>query len=559
MTDSILPDAQGPALIALVQERVTVDTAVEETGAVRVRVVVDTHDEPVALERVVGQVCVERVPVDRVVDRRRAPWQDGDVTVIPVYAEVAVVERRLVLQEEIRLHLHTRSTVTEQQVPVRRQRAVVERRLADGRWVAVQAAAAGDGPPRAGPGLPGHPDLQSSRSMTMGQTVVGVFDRYAEAERAAQQLRESGFEDSVQVTERLDDETARTAGPADASAPTSAAQDEGVFAHVRNFFSSIFGSDDDHEVGAYAEAVRRGGGVVKVEVEQASEVEAARAALLRAGAVDLDERADAWRAAGWRDDAADVRAGTSAGIGDDLSAGPTVRAGEALAPESSVSASTSARGADVAGAEEVVPVVREELQVGKRTVTTGGVRIYARTVETPVTETVSLRSERAVVDRRPVDRPATEADLDALGETTIEVRETTEQPVVGKEARVVEEVRVGKVVEHHTQDVTDTVRNTEVAVEPIEPQRRDLATDSGGDDDFRSHFQSRLAASGSRFEDYEPAYRYGAGLSADSRYSGRSWDTVEPDLRRDWERSHPGSDWERFKSAVRHGWERLTG
>src|SRR5205085_11303383 len=80
-------------------------------------------------------------------------------------------------------------------------------------------------------------------------------------------------------------------------------------------------------------------------------------------------------------------------------------------------------------ASDVIPVVREELEVGKRTVGTGAVRVYARAVTTPVSETVALRSEHAEIERRPVDRPATAEDLAALRDRTVEVRETAEKAV----------------------------------------------------------------------------------------------------------------------------------
>jgi Heat induced stress protein YflT domain len=59
------------------------------------------------------------------------------------------------------------------------------------------------------------------------------------------------------------------------------------------------------------------------------------------------------------------------------------------------------------------------------------------------------------------------------------------------------------------------------------------------------------------FDEFEPAYRYGWGLSRNERYRGRSWADIETDARRDWEQRYPNS-WERFKSAVRRGWERTT-
>ena len=82
--------------------------------------------------------------------------------------------------------------------------------------------------------------------------------------------------------------------------------------------------------------------------------------------------------------------------------------------------------------------------MGKRSYQRGGVRVYSHTVDTPVEEKVRLRDERVYVDRQPVDRPVTDADLRGEQEKVIEVKEFAEEPVVEKRARVVEEVRVGK-------------------------------------------------------------------------------------------------------------------
>ena len=122
-----------------------------------------------------------------------------------------------------------------------------------------------------------------------------------------------------------------------------------------------------------------------------------------------------------------------------------------------------------AAAETAIPIVEEDLNVGKRTVDAGGVRIYRRVVEIPVEEQVTLREEHAFVDRRPVDRAVTEADLLAQGERVIELTETAQEVVVGKEARVVEEVRVGKEGIDRVETVRDTVRHTEVEIEEIDP------------------------------------------------------------------------------------------
>src|SRR5947209_7449648 len=102
-------------------------------------------------------------------------------------------------------------------------------------------------------------------------------------------------------------------------------------------------------------------------------------------------------------------------------------------------------------ASQVIPVVEEAIQVGKRRVLRGGVRVYSRITEQPVEESIGLREERVRVDRQRVDRPVTQADLAAGREQVIEVEEFAEEPVVSKQARVVEEVRVGKEVSQKTE------------------------------------------------------------------------------------------------------------
>lgn len=121
--------------------------------------------------------------------------------------------------------------------------------------------------------------------------------------------------------------------------------------------------------------------------------------------------------------------------------------------------------ADTMSAETAIPVVEEELVVGKRAVNQGGVRIYRRVVEVPVEESVNLREEHVTVERHAVDRAVTDAD--AFRDRTIELTETAEEAVIGKNARVVEELLVGKKSSEHTETIHDTVRKTEVEVEEI--------------------------------------------------------------------------------------------
>lgn len=199
-----------------------------------------------------------------------------------------------------------------------------------------------------------------------------------------------------------------------------------------------------------------------------------------------------------------------------------------------------------------ISVIEESLEVGKREVEVGTVHVKSHVVETPVTESVTLREEHAAVERRPVDRPASVADLDAFKEETIEIRQTAERAVVSKTARVVEEIVVGKTATTNTQEIKDTVRKTVV---DIERDKEVTSIAQNYHDDFQNHY----AITGARYEDYAPAYEYGSAIANDNRYANRSWEEIENSARSDWQAKYPECDWDRFKAAARHGWTKVTG
>jgi stress response protein YsnF len=105
--------------------------------------------------------------------------------------------------------------------------------------------------------------------------------------------------------------------------------------------------------------------------------------------------------------------------------------------------------------------------VGKKVVETGGVRLRSRIIEKPVEETIRLREEHVNVERRKVDREATDADFNNFKDETIEVREHGEVPVVNKNVKVVEEVSVNKTVDQREETIRDNVRRKEVDVENV--------------------------------------------------------------------------------------------
>jgi len=134
---------------------------------------------------------------------------------------------------------------------------------------------------------------------------------------------------------------------------------------------------------------------------------------------------------------------------------------------------TGSRDIGTTEGEVAIPVVEEEIRVGKREVESGGVRVNVNVEETPVQEQVTLREERVEVERRPVDRPVDASTVSgAFQEGTFEVRERDEQAVVQKEARVVEEVVINKDVEQRTETIQDTVRRTDVDVQQVPGQTR---------------------------------------------------------------------------------------
>ena len=223
---------------------------------------------------------------------------------------------------------------------------------------------------------------------------------------------------------------------------------------------------------AYAEGVRRGHALVAVRCDD-DEVDRVVDILDGDDVLDLDEQQDTWRSEGWSHQGSGVAdlggtATTSAG----MMGGAGATSGGAL---SGMTERTSmqddrlhAQGSSTAQGDEVIPVVEEELHVGKREVGHGRVRIRSHVVERPVQEQVTLREERVAVERRPVEgtmHAGSVNDGDLFRERTIEMEERSEEAVVSKEARVVEEVVVRKEADQRTETISDTVRKTEVEVD----------------------------------------------------------------------------------------------
>jgi uncharacterized protein (TIGR02271 family) len=434
----------------------------------------------------------------------------------------------------------------------------------------------------------------------MQHTLVAVFELRREAEQARDELLAGGFSrDEVQLSNA--DATGQT-DSATGRPTTQLAEephDEGIGSSIKHFFKGIFGTDSSPHAQKYSDAVSRGHHVLVVHAADEPEIERAADIVERHGPVDIDEKAVEWAGgapvahpesmrmsgAGGMQQSAQASAQSASGsaqsaslmghqgdrnlfqqqsLNDEVPRGATYQEpmGDSgilsTSGASQQGASSSLQGSQQrdtsSNAGTAIPVVEERLKVGKREVQRGGVRVFSRVVATPVSESIGLREEHVNVERHKVDQPISTGDTTAFKEQRIEMRETAEEPVVEKTARVVEEVVVGKQVTERQQEISDTVRHTEVQVES-------LGIDSESDTAFRSHWSSNYASGGGRYDEYAPAYSYGSEMAGSDKYRGRKWNDIESDLRSDWDKRQGGggaSTWAKFKDAVKHGWDRIT-
>jgi hypothetical protein len=144
---------------------------------------------------------------------------------------------------------------------------------------------------------------------------------------------------------------------------------------------------------------------------------------------------------------------------------------------------------------------------------------------------------------------------------------TEEEVTVEKRPVVYEEVEVGKRVSQGTESVDATVRREELRVDDqgnalqgtgaraTGGTPRDWTSAMPG---YRQRWQQQYGNSGQRWEDVEPAYQYGYGLRDQPQYRDRGWSDIEPDVRRDWSRTHPDTPWDRAGQAIRDAWDRAT-
>jgi len=263
----------------------------------------------------------------------------------------------------------------------------------------------------------------------MAQTVVGFFDDADDARRAVEELQEHGISQNNIDFSTGGSSTSNTSTTSDAD-NTSGRNNDGENGITR-FFNSLFGADSD-DARKYSRVGSRSNYIVTVHADSDDEAEDAADILDDCGAIDVDERAS-----GYGETSYDLQSNPSSQDYD--------------------------QGRSKAG--DSINRIEEDIEIGKREVETGRVRLRSRIVETPVEEHVRLREEHVNIERNPVDRRVSSDELANFEEQDIEITERAEVPVVNKEARVVEEIRVNKEVEETDRVVKDTVRKTEVDID----------------------------------------------------------------------------------------------
>jgi uncharacterized protein (TIGR02271 family) len=287
----------------------------------------------------------------------------------------------------------------------------------------------------------------------MVEHIVAIFESNASAAGAAQSLADLGIPASA---------VRQYAGGEMASSRVDHAAAPATHSSGGGFWSWLFGeesvtattaSDYGDDIDAYDRRAKAGNFVLSVTVDDDTKIHQVITILEAHDPIDIDEHTEGDPSTGV---ATAVSTGAS-GAARTFSSGNVAKVGAVG------STTPSGRVDGVNGSEEVIPLSEEKLEVGKRTVDRGATRIRRYVVEKPAEENVTLRGERVTVERRtPIE--AVTPGAGTFEERTVEVRETTEEPVVAKTARVVEEVVVGREATERTETVKDKVRREEVEI-----------------------------------------------------------------------------------------------
>ena len=306
----------------------------------------------------------------------------------------------------------------------------------------------------------------------MSRTVTALFDSRSEAEAAKARLTSSSIDaDNVRIIDKS------------SSGGTTGSSSEGNGGFWASLKEAFLPDEDRH---AYGEGISRGGFMLCAQVDEDRADEAIQI-LDESDSVDFDQRQQEWRSDGWSGYNSEAGAGafgTGSTSGDQFGADSTTGFGTTTGTSAGMTGAGSfgSQERNQTVSEENIPIVEEELRIGKREVSRGGAKVRSYIREVPVQEQVMLREEHVSVERRPVTDTSRTADLnddDLLRERNIDMTATAEEAVVSREARVTEEVVVRKTAEERLENVQDTVRRTEVDIDEDESGASDRSAFGG--------------------------------------------------------------------------------
>ena len=117
--------AEESGVLRLFAEDAAISRQVVETGRVRVAKVTRTRDHLIDELLAHTRFEVNRVPIGRLIDTVPPIKEDGDLTIVPIVEETVVVERRLMLKEELHIRRVETTERYQETVKLRFQRAEV--------------------------------------------------------------------------------------------------------------------------------------------------------------------------------------------------------------------------------------------------------------------------------------------------------------------------------------------------------------------------------------------------------------------------------------------------
>ena len=368
----------------------------------------------------------------------------------------------------------------------------------------------------------------------MRQSVLGVFDSYADARSAQRALGDAGMAQANIAVYSASVDTPNGKGP---RVYTPGGDDtrhhKPVFDQLERLFGRLFPTGEyPPETEDYRELVRRGGTLVCADVSE-TEVDMAVELMCRAGAADIDERANAWRHASTRTGMPEHGQQRShPGERDDAShyEAPSASSAASMGAASATGASDTHSTRFASGGPRTVG--------GMQQVTTKQTqgRGSAEGAESRLGRGADYSTNRGI-NRGPNTGPNAGQSSGPNGGSASDSglnSSLNRSPDNGPNQSMSRE-RVG-----------DPLMGTPLDDDPYESE-------------FRRDYNAHYANTGASYDEYRRAYTHGAALGQDERYRGYDWQQVEPSAREDWESRYPASGWERFKAAVRHGWERVIG